>query len=161
MKKRLILTVIAVMAFVGGCMAQNATPELEFVVELRVKLGQPFSVGKTVLGNRFVIPITGGSFEGPDIKGEVLSGGADYQMQNMEKGRSDIEAIYCIRTDDGVNIHIRNTGIIAGTYFFCTPKFEAPIDSKYAWLNNAIFICKPDGFMEGGIVLKVWKVKNP
>ena len=156
MLKKLFSTFVALLAVAFSSSAQTPEPELEFALELKVKLGQAYGVGETANGNRFIIPITGGTFEGPNIKGEVLPGGADYQMQG--KNHTDLEAIYCIRTDDGVNIHIRNKGIIAGNYFYCSPKFEAPLNSKYAWLNDAIFICKPSGFMDGGIMLKVWKV---
>lgn len=159
MVRKTICAIVALFAVLTAGMAQD--PELEFVLELKVKLGQAFGVGKTAHGNRFVIPITGGTFEGPMIKGEVLSGGADYQLQNQEMGRTDLEAIYCIRTDDGVSIHVRNRGIIGNDgYFYCSPTFEAPMDSKYAWLNNAIYVCKPAGFMQGGIALKVWKVRD-
>lgn len=162
MKKRVILAFVAMLFMAVSGRAQQADPQLEFVLELKVTLGEAFGVGKTPKGDRFVIPITGGTFEGPRVKGEVLSGGADYQLVNSELGRTELEAIYCIRTDDGVSIHVRNTGIIANedgkSYFYCTPKFEAPVDSKYAWMNNAIYICRPNGFMPGGIVLKVWKV---
>ena len=158
--KRLFLSIVAIACIALTTMAQQeADPKLEFVLELKVTLGEAFGVGKVTQGNRFVIPITGGTFEGPNIKGTILPGGADYQMANPEKGRTDLEAIYCIRTDDGVNIHVRNYGMIAGDYFYCSPKFEAPLDSKYAWINNAIYVCRPGGFMDGGIVLKVWKVK--
>ncbi|MBQ0142458.1 MAG: DUF3237 family protein [Prevotellaceae bacterium] len=136
-------------------------PDLEYVCELRVKCGNAFTVGKTAHGTRVVIPILGGTFEGPNMKGEVLSGGADYQLVDNEKGRNEVEAIYCIKTDDGVYIHVRNNGIIytkGGMYFRCAPKFEAPSDSKYDWLNNAIFVCVP-GFAQDCIALKVWKVK--
>lgn len=150
---------LAVLTAVAG-MAQSADPELEYVLDLKVKLGQAFGVGQVAMGNRFVIPITGGTFEGPRIKGEVLPGGADYQMQNMDKGRTDLEAIYCLRTEDGVSIHIRNKGIIAGNYFYCSPTFEAPLNSKYAWLNNGIYVCKPFGAYQGGIALRVWKVRD-
>ena len=142
--------------------AEPKAPELEYVVRLNVALGQAFSVGDFGKGSRTVIPITGGTFEGPDMKGEVLPGGADYQVAC--DGRSEIEAIYCIRTDDGVSIHIRNCGIIkmggpGGMYFRCAPKFEAPKDSKYAWLNESLFLCQP-GFGGGpGITLDVWRVK--
>lgn len=138
-------------------------PELEWVVRLHVSLGQAFTVGDNGKGTRTVIPITGGTFEGKDIKGEVLPGGADYLM--AVDGRTEIEAIYCIRTDDGVNIHVRNNGIIkmggqGGMYFRCAPKFEAPKDSKYAWLNECLFLCQPSfGGAGGGITLDVWKVK--
>ena len=45
-------------------------------------------------------------------------------------------------------------------YFRCAPKFEAPVDSKYNWLNNALFLCQPDFNQQfNGIVLNVWEVK--
>ncbi len=160
MFRKTIFAFVAMFAIALSSIAQQPDPELEYVLELKVKLGGAFGVGKTAHGNRFVIPITGGTFEGPNIKGEVLNGGADYQMQSVETGRTDLEAIYCIRTDDGVSIHVRNRGIIADGYFYCSPTFEAPLDSKYAWLNNAIYVCRPSGFMDGGIALKVWKVRD-
>lgn len=162
LKKIFTIAAVAMMS-VWNCIAQPAQqpdPELEFVLQLKVKLGAAYSVGQIPTGFRNIVPITGGTFEGPNIKGEVLSGGADYQVHNMDKGVSDIEAIYCLRTDDGVNIHIRNLGIIAGRYFYCTPKFEAPVDSKYAWLNKFIYVCRPAGMDSEGIVLNVWKVRD-
>lgn len=140
-------------------------PDLEFVCELNVRCDGTYRVGKTPHGTRQVIPIVGGTFEGPGIKGEVLPGGADYQMQC--EGHTEIEAIYSIKTDDGVNIHIRNCGIIKGNYFRTSPKFEAPIGSKYEWLNDGIFVCMPGQGKPGAggagpgftICLRVWKVK--
>ena len=144
------------------------TPQLEFALQLKVTLGQAFSIENTQHGRRTVIPITGGTFEGPGIKGTIINGGADYQLANAQ-GRTELEAIYCIKTDDGVYIHVRNRGIIAGGqdadgkptfYFRAAPQFEAPADSKYGWLNNALFVCAPDFSANfKGIVLNVWKVK--
>jgi hypothetical protein len=166
------ITIIAVLlAFVLNAGAQDNIPEApqaEFVMQLKVTLGEAYSCGETQHGRRTVIPITGGTFEGPNIKGTILNGGADYQLANAA-GRTEVEAIYSIRTDDGVNIHIRNRGIIANTrdaqgnpsfYFRCAPQFEAPADSKYAWLNNSLFLCAPDFTQDfKGIVLNVWRVK--
>ena len=126
-------------------------------------LGDAYTCGETQHGRRTIIPITGGTFEGPNIKGTIISGGADYQIANTAINRTELEAIYCIKTDDGVYIHIRNCGLItmgpSGFYFRTAPKFEAPQDSKYAWLNNAIFVCMPGpGDGTGAIVLRVWKV---
>lgn len=141
-------------------------PGLEYVCELRVKCGPAYTVGQTSHGERVVIPILGGTFEGPQMKGEIISGGADYQLVDKSKGRNEIEAIYCIKTDDGVYIHIRNCGLIYTTknadgtpnfYFRTTPKFEAPNDSKYDWLNNNIFVCMPS-FAPDCICLRVWRV---
>jgi len=145
--------------------AEPKAPELEYCLQLKVALGQSYSVGQTPKGSRNIVPITGGTFEGKlpgkELKGEILPGGADYQMSNG--GRTEIEAIYCIKTDDGVTIHIRNCGIICmsdGMYFRCAPKFEAPEDSKYNWMNNSLFLCQPSfGGAGGGITLDVWRVK--
>ena len=143
-------------------------PQLEFALQLKVTLGQAFSIENTQHGRRTVIPITGGTFEGPGIKGTIINGGADYQLANAQ-GRTELEAIYCIKTDDGVYIHVRNRGIIASGqdadgkpsfYFRAAPQFEAPADSKYGWLNNALFVCAPEFSQQfQGIVLNVWKVK--
>ena len=171
--KKILLSMIAFVALSMSASAQVAepqnTPQLEFALQLNETLGEAYTCGETQHGQRTIIPITGGTFEGPNIKGTIINGGADYQLNNKATGRTELEAIYCIKTDDGVNIHVRNRGIIANGkddqgnptfYFKAAPQFEAPVDSKYAWLNNAIFVCQPDfsgGFK--GIVLNVWKVK--
>ena len=170
MRKVLFLTAMTLWGL--ALSAQNNVPDapqMEFVMQLHVTLGETYSVGDTPHGKRTVIPITGGTFEGPQIKGTVLNGGADYQLAYTEGNRTEIEAIYSIKTDDGVYIHIRNKGIIHTTqdgqgrpsfYFRTAPKFEAPVDSKYAWLNNSIYVCAPGwGAPGGGITLNVWRVK--
>lgn len=159
--KRILFIFMALMLSISIYAQEPAAPTMEFALQLQVKIAPGFNVGKTQHGNRFVIPITGGTFEGPNIKGEVLPGGADYQLQCQDLNRTELEAIYCIKTDDGVNIHVRNWGIIAENYFTTSPKFEAPADSKYNWLNNGIFICKPDWTKQipDVIVLNVWRVR--
>ncbi len=157
------ITIIAALAISFLAAAQMPAPELEFAFELKVQIDNSFTVGATFHGDRIVIPITGGTFEGPEIKGDILPGGADYQLGDRETGRTEVEAIYCIRTDDGVSIHVRNWGLIVtddqGFYFTTSPKFEAPKDSKYAWLNNRIFVCRPDFSKQGYLSLNVWMVK--
>ena len=171
--KKLLLSTIMLLCLNLMASAQieepKNTPELEFALQLKVTLGDAYSCGETQHGRRTIIPITGGTFEGPNIKGTIINGGADYQIANTALNRTELEAIYCIKTDDGVNIHIRNRGIITSGkdangnpsfYFKCAPQFEAPADSKYAWLNNALFVCSPDFSQQfKGIVLNVWRVK--
>jgi hypothetical protein len=173
MMKRFLLSLIVLLTIVVGGYAQTSVPkdapQLEFALQLKVTIGEAYRVGETQHGERLVIPITGGTFEGPRIKGTVINGGADYQLINKAQHRTELEAIYIIRTDDGVYIHVRNRGIIydgkdadgnPSFYFKAAPQFEAPADSRYAWLNNALFVCAPefsDAFK--GIILNVWRVK--
>ena len=162
MKK--FLTLLAVLCLSSFTFAQDFTPSMEFVMQLRVTLGGVDRVGETPHGSRQSISITGGTFKGPKIEGTILAGGADYQLSNG--GRTEVNAIYNIKTNDGVTIHVRNNGLITsganGFYFYTSPHFEAPVDCKYNWLNNAIFICRVanEGFA-GGIALNVWKVVDP
>lgn len=144
--------------------AQTQDPTLEYVMQLKVKLTDAFGVGNTPGGQRYAVPIEGGTFEGPRLKGTVLNGGADYQLHRPELQRTEVEAIYNIRTDDGVNIHVHNAGLITPDkekpYFYTSPKFEAPVDSRYAWLNDGIFVCRPAGGAADEIWLDVWKVTD-
>ena len=171
--KRLVVSIVALTAVISAVSAQfiepKETPQLEFALQLKVTLGETYRVGETQHGERIVIPITGGTFEGPNIKGVILNGGADYQLANKAQHRTELEAIYSIKTDDGVYIHVRNRGIIydgkdaqgnPSFYFKAAPQFEAPADSRYAWLNNALFVCAPE-FSEAfkGIILNVWRIK--
>ena len=171
--KKVLLSTIILLASVMTASAQVAepkdTPQLEFALQLKVTLGDSYDVGETQHGQRIVIPITGGTFEGPAIKGTIINGGADYQLANKALNRTELEAIYSIKTDDGVYIHVSNRGIIwsgkdaqgnPSFYFKAAPQFEAPADSKYAWLNNSLFVCAPDFTQQfKGIVLNVWRVK--
>ena len=171
MKKISFIICLALFAIISNAQTNPSqeAPQLEFVMKLNVTLDKPYSVGETPQGRRTVIPITGGTFEGPNLKGTIINGGADYQLGSKEGNRTQIEAIYSIKTDDDVYIHIRNRGIICmgkdengnpSFYFRAAPQFEAPSDSKYAWLNNAIFVCAPaPSMMQGGIALNVWKIK--
>lgn len=171
--KSLHLSILFFTCLLGlGTTAQEyVAPALEFTCELKVTIDPAINLGETPHGKRVIIPISGGTFEGPNLKGTVLKGGADYQYVGMDGERTELDAIYTIKTDDNVYIHIRNVGILytpkqktdsnssdsSNVYFRTAPKFEAPVDSKYAWLNNAIFICKPV-LKKGYISIQVWKV---
>ncbi|HAF42780.1 MAG TPA: DUF3237 domain-containing protein [Sphingobium sp.] len=120
-------------------------PGLEFVYEAIVTLEPTVEVGRTPLGTRRRVPITGGSFSGPRIRGKVLAGGADWQLQRADDW-TVIEADYMMQADDGTQIHVRNVGLTnsrvpgaAQRYLRTIPSFEVP-DGPHAWLNQAIFV---------------------
>lgn len=52
----------------------------EFMWEAKVKIANMINVGESKRGVRRVIPITGGTFSDPKIKGVVLPGGEDWQL---------------------------------------------------------------------------------
>lgn len=122
------------------------TLQAEWVFTIEASIGAAIEMGETVDGVRRSIPITGGSFAGPELRGEVVPGGADYQ-QTRPDGSTFIRAVYMIRTDDGALINVVNEGLIVppgvagndGLYFRTSPRFTAPL-GPYSWLNNGIFV---------------------
>ena len=56
---------------------QPVKPVLELLFQANVKISAAIHVSKIPLGERRFIPITGGSFAGDKLSGDVLPGGAD------------------------------------------------------------------------------------
>lgn len=94
------------------------------------------------IGSRRVIPITGGSFEGPELKGKVLDVGADW-IKARPDGTSDLDVRVTLETDDGALIYMSYQGILnrtdEGMYWRVVPKFETATE-KYDYLNKIIAV---------------------
>ncbi len=54
--------------------------QTEFLFEVKVDLHPPEVIGPGPLGTRAVYMVKGGTFEGPRVRGEVLSGGDWFLM---------------------------------------------------------------------------------
>jgi len=117
----------------------------EFMWDAKVKITNLINVGESKRGVRRVIPISGGTFSGPKIKGEVLSGGEDCQLVRPD-GDTELNARYLLKTDDGYVIQVINKALIhtdtKSKDFYCKSvlDLEAPRNSPYDYLNHAIFI---------------------
>lgn len=120
-------------------------PRIELAYEAIVDVGEMTPLGQGPLGERRIIPILGGSFEGPLIRGRVLPGGADRQMVRPD-GLRLLDAFYEMQTDDGEIITVRNSARIrdgaAGelpTYAFST--LELTVNAgRHDWLNQYVFV---------------------
>ena len=128
----------------------------EMAFKAEITLDKAMELGNTQHGNRRIIPITGGSFEGPGLKGVIVQGGADWQIVR-DDGVAELEARYTLCTQDNVLIYVINRGYRHGPpevmqrlakgevvdpkeyYFRSTPVFETSSD-QYKWLTRYIFI---------------------
>ena len=137
-------TAVAALVAMPAGAQQSSDPGLEFAFQEVVALGKVVEVGKTARGERRIIPITGGHFEGPDIKGEIMPGGWDWQLTRPD-GCTDVKADYFLKTDDGAVINVVNTGEICPgpkgerSAVRTHPVFEPPL-GKYEWLGRQSFI---------------------
>ncbi len=138
-------------------MPRLPAPGLEHAFRVEAAVAGPIEMGLVDGGKRRIIPILGGLVTGPQIKGEVLAGGADWQVVR-ESGATMVLARYTIKTSDGCHISVVNTGVRKGpaevlkrvaagekvdpsTYYFrSTPTFEVA-DGHYAWLRENVFVC--------------------
>ena len=141
----------------GDLAAQASSAATEFAFEARVTVQAPLVIGPSSHGLRRVVPITGGTFEGPGIRGRVLPVGADWQFVRPDDVLV-VEARYTLQTSDSVLIMVTNRGLRRASqavmnrlgrgepvdpseyYFRTTAEFEAPLGSKYEWLNQWVFV---------------------
>jgi hypothetical protein len=140
--------------------AVPSVPPLQtvFVYEAIVSIDAAVNVGPTPHGGRRYIPITGGTFAGPKMRGVILPGGADWQTDRPD-GVTDADALYSIRCDDGTVIIVHNQGVIAGGGYMRTAlRFEAPA-GPHAWLNQFQFVSSiAGGPRPGTVFIRVFRL---
>ena len=147
-----VSVIISITAFAQGVSAPIDAPQpalrAEHVFDAKVTIAGLLNIGRSKYGERRLIPITGGSFKGPNIRGVVVPGGADWQLTRPD-GDTELNARYTLKTSDGVLIRVINRVLIhtpktkedaSGSYARSALDFEAPVDSPYDWLNHSIFL---------------------
>lgn len=128
----------------------------DFLMNLAVDVGDVVSMGAAPLGERRVVSILGGTFEGPGMRGEVLPGGADWQIARKD-GVLDLDARYALKEQAGGLIRVVSQGYRHGSsevlaalargedvdpakYFFRTiMRFETGA-TYLEWLNRTIAV---------------------
>jgi hypothetical protein len=90
-------------------------PRLTKVYRLEATLGQPLDLGETVQGYRRIVPLTGGTFTGPQIKGQLLPGAsADWQIV-LADGTALGDIRYTLQTDGGDLLYVQSRGVRHGS----------------------------------------------
>lgn len=141
-----------------------ALPRTEFVYEAVCDLEPTLDLGTSPWGERRMVPIAGGTFEGPGLKGKVLPGGADRQLIRRDGARS-LDAVYELQTHDGVIISVRNRVLVrppkdgSGRYAFSTLEIVAP-EGRYGWLNDHVHVGTLDSLrpQRDAVVIRVFRL---
>jgi Protein of unknown function (DUF3237) len=118
-------------------------------------------------GTRVIAPITGGTFEGPRLRGKVLPGGGDWTLSRSD-GILELDLRITLETDDGALINMNSFGLRHGPpevlaalargesvdpskyYFRTAPRFETSAP-PYAFLNRLIAVASGDRRATGPI----------
>jgi hypothetical protein len=150
--------------------------KLEFLMSYEASLSpnqQP--IGKGPYGERMIAEVTGGTFEGPRLKGEVLTCGGDWILIDADGfGHLDVRATF--KTHDGAHIYVQYPGVLemnekvasalasgdgtelGDSYFMTQPRFETG-DERYAWLNRLVTVGQ-GRIVPGGVAYEVFACLN-
>ena len=85
------------------------------LMQLSVEVGDLLTIGATAVGERRVVPITGGTFEGGDDgwRGRVLPGGADWQLLRAD-AVLELDARYVLEDEQGQRVQVISQGLRHG-----------------------------------------------
>jgi len=151
----------------GGPLASTGreTMNTRPLMTVRIAAAPPQKIGTAPHGARSIVPVTGGDFEGPRLRGRILPGGGDWLLLRSD-GVLELDLRITLETDDHALIFMTFQGLRHGppdaiaalgrgetvdpaTYYFRTlPRFETSAE-KYAFLNRIIAVgvgeTRPDG----------------
>ena len=132
-------------------------PSLSRVYRLEATLAQPLDLGQTAQGHRRIVPLTGGTFTGPELKGTLLPGAsADWQLV-LPDGTALGDIRYTLQTDGGALLYVQSHGVRHGSadvlerlargehvdaseYTFRTSTQIETAEPELDWLNKGVFI---------------------
>jgi len=137
---------------------QLPEPCLTKVYRLEAKLGQPLELGDTAEGHRRIVPLTGGTFEGPVVgTGKLLPGASADWQTILADGTALGDIRYTLQTDAGAVMYVQSRGVRHGSpevlkrlaqgenvdpseYTFRTATQIQTSESALEWLNKGVFI---------------------
>ena len=136
---------------------------LRLLMRLHVTLGETMTVGSTSKGNLKIIPILGGTAEGPRVKARICPGGADWNTM-LPDGRNHVFARYWLEAENGEIISVENEGVIdwnrkTGPYL-TTPRFACDVSGAYAFLNDGVYTGEIQPGGEGAVNIILWQVMD-
>src|SRR5450755_521673 len=85
----------------------------ELLFTLTGRVSSPQEIGTVPSGYRRIIPIEGGAFEGPKLRGRVLPGDSDCMLMRPD-GVAQIDVRTTLETDDGDLIFMKYGGFRHG-----------------------------------------------
>ncbi|HEY6135745.1 MAG TPA: DUF3237 domain-containing protein [Rubrivivax sp.] len=151
----------------------KAAPVLLPIAQVRCAVGDVLTLGTGPHGERRVVPLLGGTVQGPELNGEIVPGGADWQTLRAD-GVLDIGAHYAIRSTDGALIEVQSNGLRHGapSVMARLARGEAVDPAEYyfrtlmrfttghpAWLHLNKVMAVASGRREARlVVLDVWRL---
>jgi hypothetical protein len=150
-------------------------PRLTRVYRLEAILGQPLDLGDVSQGRRRIVPLTGGTFIGPELNGKLVPGvSADWQIVQAD-GTALGDIRYTLETDRGDLLYVQSRGVRHGSadvlarlsrgedvdpseYTFRTSTQIETAAPDLDWLNKGVFISVA-GRQPEGVIYETYLVE--
>jgi hypothetical protein len=134
----------------------STAPGLRFAFAIKARVAPIQDLGATARGHRRIVDILGGEVQGPRLQGEILAGGADWQIVRPD-GTIEVVARYTIRSKSGALVYVQNEGLRVASpetvarmsrgeavpldayYFRTAPRFETA-EPSLKWIERALFV---------------------
>ena len=129
----------------------------EFLMEYTATLKEGLPIGSGPVGERVIVDVTGGSFEGPKARGKILHSGGDWLLVRPS-GFAQLDVRATFATDDGANLYVQYYGIVEMTeaaqaalagggetqfgdgYFFTQLRFETGTLLRYRTEEGGVVV---------------------
>jgi Protein of unknown function (DUF3237) len=150
-------------------------PRLTLVYRLEATLGEPLDLGETAQGRRRIVPLTGGTFTGPELNGTLVPGAsADWQTV-LPDGTALGDIRYTLETGEGDRLYVQSRSIRHGSaevlarlgrgeevdpseYTFRTWTQIETTAPALVWLNQGVFI-GVGGRQAAGVIYETYLVE--
>lgn len=121
-----------------GLMPENQVP-VEFLFRLDARVLAPVPIAPGPQGDRMIVGVASGSFEGPQLRGKIVPGQSSEWATTRPDGSIKADVRLLLETEDGVHVLMTYNGIgtldDGGLRVRTAPLFEVG-DERYAWLNR-------------------------
>jgi len=153
-------------AGVNAAEAQSSAPpateerlQSELLFDLVIERGPASSVGSPG-GNRVVVPVAGGTFEGPRLKGILVGPSGDWIVARPD-GSSVLDLRIVLQTEDSQKIYMTCRGIAytppgGPLWARIVPAFETGAE-KYLWLNTVVAV-GVNRTMPGNVAYRIYRI---
>ena len=149
-------------------------PSLTRVYRLEATVGEALELGEIAEGRRRIVPLTAGTFTGPELNGSLLAGSsADWQLV-LPDGTALGDIRYTLQTDDGDLLYAQARGVRHGSpevlaslargedvdasqYTFRTSTQIETAAPALDWLNKGVFI-SVGGRQPGAVIYETYLV---
>jgi muconolactone delta-isomerase len=159
----------------SGSSVRLPEPQLRRVYRLEATLGSPLDLGETAEGRYRIVPLSGGTFTGPELSGKLIPGASADWQRILPDGTAIADLRYTLQTEEGAPLYVQARGVRHGSpevlarlgrgedvdaseYTFRTSTQIETAAAELDWLNKGVFV-SVGGRQPAGVIYETYLVE--